>query len=627
MQKTILFLLICVSLFTKAQSFTDSVASSYKNLSYKIQVDSINELSRSYRITNPDKAIVLNLLANKISVENMYYEGRIKSLQLLGYTYHYHQVNDSAIFYYKKALNVAKTINNAKERAVCHGSMAINYNQQNYYDKSIEYFELARKDFRELKDISGEAKVYANIGNVYLSKGSSRKALESYLQSIDLCEKIDDNNLMATNLSNIAIIYQNLDEIDKALEYQFRVLKLIKDQKLPILVDSYNNIGLSYKMLGKTDSAKYYFTIAIETADKLAIKDKYCLALNNMGTLYYEAKEFNHAYELFLEALKISEEIGDLRATAFYQNNIASTYIETGKFEQATEKAYSSLKIALSLDAKNEITESYKILAEGNYRIGLYKEAFDYLKLFNVYNDTLINENAIKEITKLKNRFELSEKEKEIKIKNQKIELYKKNEKISRLNRMSLLFVIIFLVVIAFLIILYQRRRLKKNKLLQEKESALMTERLRNADLERKHLETELEYKNQEITNFAIHIVEKNEFLEKLKSIAEQNPESESVQLKSLISQNLTIEKEREEFRAQVEQINEGFFLKLNEQFPGLNKNESRLAALLRLNLSSKEISTLLNISPSSVDMNRHRLRKKINLDADVVMSDFFKTI
>ncbi|MBN2683611.1 MAG: tetratricopeptide repeat protein [Bacteroidales bacterium] len=627
MRKSILFLLICASLFPKAQSFTDSVSNSYKNLPFKNQVDSINELSRSYRISYPDKAIILNFLADKISTENRYNEGRIKSLQLLGYTYHYHQVNDSAIFYYKKALDIAKKSKNVKERAVCHGSMAINFNQQNLYDKSIEYFELARKDFQELKDINGEAKVYANIGNVYLSKGSSRKALESYLQSVNLCEKIDDNNLMAANLSNIAIIYQNLEEIDKAIEYQFRVLKLIKNREIPIIVDSYNNIGLSYKMLGKTDSAKYYFTIAIETADKLAIKDKYCLALNNMGTLFYEAKDFKKAYELFAKALVISEEIGDLRATAFYQNNIASTYIEIGKFELATEKAYSSLQIALPLDAKNEITESYKLLAEGNYRQGLYKEAFDYLKLFNVYNDSLIKENATKEIARLKNRFELLEKEKELKIKNQEIELYKKNEKISELNRMGLVFVIFFVVVIAFLIIINQRRRLKKNKLLQEKESALMSEKLRNADLERTHLETELEYKNQEITNFALHIVEKNEFLEKLKSIAEQNSETESSQLKTLIAQNLTIEKEREEFRAQVEQINEGFFLKLNEQFPNLTKNEIRLAALLRLNLSSKEISTLLNISPSSVDMNRHRLRKKINLDADLVLSDFFKTI
>lgn len=605
------------------QSFADSIIKTIVNLPDTQKVEALNVLSRTYRVSQPNEALLLNFMANKLSIKNNYISGRIESLQLIGYTYHYHQVNDSAIYFYNKALKLAEKHDKKMDVAICHGSLAISYHQQNLYEKSIEYYKLALEDFKKLKDKPGQAKVYANIGNVYLTQGSSKKALEAYLESIEICEEIKDDNLMATNLSNIAIIYQNLDENQKALEYQFRVLAMNKGQNSGLIADSYNNIGLSYKLLGKLDSAEYYFEKAINMADSLGIKDKYSIALNNLGTLFFDSENFDKALDLFNRAVKISEETGDVRAIAFYQNNIAAIYFKTGKHLQAVEKAANSLELALSINSKNEIRESYHLLSEANYELGEYQKAFDYLKLFNQLSDSLQSENALKEIEKLKSRFELSEKEKELKIKNQKIEIYKKNEKIDKLNQIAMSVSIGFLVLLAIVLILYQRRQLKKNKLIQEKESALMEAKLRNSELEKRHLVTELEYKNQEITNFAIHIVEKNDFLENLKNIAE----NDSSKLKTLISQNLNIEKEREEFRAQVEQINQGFFLKLNEQFPSLTKHETRLAALLRLNLSSKEISTLLNISPSSVDMNRHRLRKKINVDAEIPLSEFFKTL
>ena len=73
--------------------------------------------------------------------------------------------------------------------------------------------------------------------------------------------------------------------------------------------------------------------------------------------------------------------------------------------------------------------------------------------------------------------------------------------------------------------------------------------------------------------------------------------------------------------------VRQSFFLKLNDKFPKLTKNDKRLCSLLRLKLTSKEIATIQNISPSSVDITRHRLRKKLNITADVNLSDFLNKI
>jgi DNA-binding CsgD family transcriptional regulator len=76
----------------------------------------------------------------------------------------------------------------------------------------------------------------------------------------------------------------------------------------------------------------------------------------------------------------------------------------------------------------------------------------------------------------------------------------------------------------------------------------------------------------------------------------------------------LSIDKEREKFNFYVNELNADFYLRLVNRFPDLSENEQRLAALIRLNLSSKEIASILNISTKSVEVNRHRLRKKMRL-------------
>lgn len=67
-------------------------------------------------------------------------------------------------------------------------------------------------------------------------------------------------------------------------------------------------------------------------------------------------------------------------------------------------------------------------------------------------------------------------------------------------------------------------------------------------------------------------------------------------------------------FNIEAEKMHKDFYQRLSDQFPDLTENDKRLATLLRLGFSSKEIAPLLNISPKSVEIIRYRLRKKINL-------------
>ena len=78
-----------------------------------------------------------------------------------------------------------------------------------------------------------------------------------------------------------------------------------------------------------------------------------------------------------------------------------------------------------------------------------------------------------------------------------------------------------------------------------------------------------------------------------------------------LINENIRLDKEHVEFLLNLENVNQLFYQKLKADFPTITPNELKLSALLRCDFSSKDIATIFNISPSSVDMNRYRLRKK----------------
>lgn len=166
----------------------------------------------------------------------------------------------------------------------------------------------------------------------------------------------------------------------------------------------------------------------------------------------------------------------------------------------------------------------------------------------------------------------------------------------------------------------------------ESQEKLLQTE-LQKVNNENAILEKEIEFKRKEQMGIAISIFQKNQFLEKLKAKIDKiilKPETtteELIQLKKLIIDNLSIDKEREKFNLFINELNTDFYLRLAKRYPGLSENEQRLSALIRLNLSSKEIASILNISTKSVEVNRHRLRKKMHLKREENLTELISKL
>ena len=138
-----------------------------------------------------------------------------------------------------------------------------------------------------------------------------------------------------------------------------------------------------------------------------------------------------------------------------------------------------------------------------------------------------------------------------------------------------------------------------------------------------------------EAVNMALNIIQKNESLRELSKkidVFRANPKfsecyAELFELQNMIRETLHLDKDRDIFQLYVNQNNELFYTTLRNKYPKLTQNEIRLSALIRLDLSSKEIASILNISSKSVEMNRYRLRKKMQLSGNISLSEFMRRI
>jgi len=149
--------------------------------------------------------------------------------------------------------------------------------------------------------------------------------------------------------------------------------------------------------------------------------------------------------------------------------------------------------------------------------------------------------------------------------------------------------------------------------------------------LNNEKLEHEINHKNKELATSAMHVMHNLETMQKLRGqlqevIEEVQDKETAFQLKKVlksVEEDIKFENNWEQFELHFNQIHQDFLKRLADDFPQLTHRDIKLCAYLRLNLSTKEIASLLNLSLRGIEASRYRLRKKMNLDTEANLTDF----
>jgi len=176
-----------------------------------------------------------------------------------------------------------------------------------------------------------------------------------------------------------------------------------------------------------------------------------------------------------------------------------------------------------------------------------------------------------------------------------------------------------------------QKRMEEENKrLLYINELELNKTQSEVITLQNEKLETEINFKNAELASSTMHLVKKGELLSKikeelarvLKHIQDKSALQEIKKVIKSVSDEDKIDQEWETFAKHFDTVHSDFVVTLKKIYPSLSANEVKLCIYLRMNLSSKEIAQLMNISVRGVEISRYRLRKKIGIPSAVNLFD-----
>ena len=213
--------------------------------------------------------------------------------------------------------------------------------------------------------------------------------------------------------------------------------------------------------------------------------------------------------------------------------------------------------------------------------------------------------------------------------------------KIELLKRNLWLLGSVLILGIAFSIFLYKwYKRRKDLQLIEARYQLQLSEKevaelkMHQQELELQNVHNALATSRQEATSFAVFLKSRNELLDKIRTMVKEgykmDPQSITPHLKKInafISQSQSGDKTNSTLLTNIDDKSNEFLQRLVTIHPKLTQGEKYLATLLRVNLSTKEISMLTGTTPKTINMNRYRLRKSLNLSSEEDLTDYLQNI
>ena len=545
---------------------------------------------------------------------------------------------------FEHALPLAQTGGDDTLLANLHNWRGLAYTENGQYLKAETELKRALELFTRLRDTVSMAKAEQNTGIVYYYRGLYDQAAQWYVRAARTLEHVPD-----ADPDQLALLYQNIGIVLKvqkrkqaALEaYRKSLAYSLRKAQPRTLASIYSAMGAFFFDQPNLDSSEVYHRNALRYSIAAGDIQMQSQNVNDLADILRDRGQHRAALDMYRKALTLRDSAGYRYGRAMTLRNIGITYRLMGQYKLSEQYLQQSLAEAKQLGDDLYLAENLEQLAETYRLMGNFPLALSYYEQFKLKSDSLLAVEKSRATEELLLAYETEKKEREI------AEL-ENERKLARQRTWAGLGIGTLLLALILLAWNRQRQLRKRDQQLAKAEldvaeerqallqsraesaearQALTQEQLKNAELEQARLAELLEYKNKELMSFALRIIQKNDFLDELKDnlkdLKDQTLDSTNLKrITALIHQNQVLDRERQEFESYVSQVNADFFLKLSKACPDLNETEKRICALLVLNLSSKEMGSLLGVSYKTVDNYRSAIRKKLSIDNDASLTE-----
>lgn len=434
------------------------------------------------------------------------------------------------------------------------------------------------------------AQLYSLMGRVYSKLGDYNKGIELNDKATSIFKSLGDSASVAGCYNERGVMHYLLDEFVVAEKFLQRALTINRAQRnLKEIATNLNNLCL-YQ--GDTEKKLSLIQEAIAINKNLDAQWSLGENYNNMGKQYY----FGEQYSKALEAL---------------------------------QKAY---EYAHNIGAKELICDNYEYSSWVYAAIGDYKQAYTRLSQMYALSKELQSSNKLRNIEQ-----EISYK----RYQDQKYatEMQEQTYKIELLKRNLWFLGSVLVLGLAFSIFLYKwYKRRKGLQLIEARYQLELSQRelselkLHQQELELQNIQNALDSSQQEVTSFAVFLRSRNELLDKIREMIKEGYKMDNQVLiphlkkvNAYISQYQSGDKTNNALLLNIEDKSKEFIERLTKEHPNLTQGEKYLATMLRVNLSTKEISMISGNSPKTINMNRYRLRKALNLPTEKDLVEYLQ--
>ncbi len=445
-------------------------------------------------------------------------------------------------------------------------------------------------------------------------QGNFNIAYNYALKGLRLMKEFDKPVRMADILVQLAGIEKIMGNIPDAIEHSKEALDVYRTHgDLKYQAQLLGNLGDLFIIQGNYNDALEFLQQSAAKAERAGNLSGKAGALNSLGKLFILQNRYPQAQKELEVALEIASDIGDLPGKVKILNTLGLLYNETNNPQKALQYLNESIGISEQLNLRPDKSIAYLERSVSNENIGMYQLALADFKVHKELSDSIFASEKLQQIEELRIIYETEKKDQEIEIQRFQIELLAQKESNSRIKILLLVILLVSSIVTVFMVLVALRQKLKRRK------------------LEHEITHNTLTLKKREITTQVLHIAQKNNLLKELKEmILELKSEcpNSNLQKKIINKINIDINNEHswEHFQSYFEDLHKGFGQKIREVAPELSPGELRLIALIKMDLNSQEVASVLNISQEGIKKARYRLRKKLGIETAESLEGFLNS-
>lgn len=600
-----LLLLSTNLLFAQKDSTLDSLLTVYQNQSEGI--DKIETLDHLYyevfQKKKPEDVLPYVKEQLRLSKAFDYQKGEGDALYNYG-NYHRRTYSfDSARYYFQLAKPIWETIKNKAGMFKTLNGLAKVEQLSGNFDKSIALYENVMQTAIDMKSGIRIAETNREIATIYMDKGVYELGIKHMLAGLSGLDSLKKPHprQRADMLVGVGRIESLRGNDEAALEPLMEGLEIFEDQENHLWACiTHTEIGYAYLGLDNIDKGIEHFKKSLEISISSGRKGFEAICYHNLGLANRKKGNLDLAEQFLKKSIDLGKTTANNSVSSL--NELGSLSLEKNEPLESIKHHTEAIQLADSIKSLVELKDGYKGRSLAYELNGQYQKALEDKKQFIILNDSIFNSTKSQQIEELRTIYETEKKE-------QQIALLEQQAKVSKLQK-YLLGGGLGLSVLVFGFGFYGvRQKLKRNK------------------AEKAKLDAELDFKKKELTTHALHLAKKNEVLESIKQKAEALKKEESVKtgyqnLIRTIDFDLQDDNNWKNFSRYFEEVHKDFNSNVKARFPEVTPNELRLLALLKMNLSSKEIANILNISHEGIKKARYRLRKKLNIQTEDSLQD-----